>query len=470
VGRATSSSKAVLDEPGSFRDRDSKVFYDEHGVLRALTERGLDDWDTLAESNLYQRFSQRGQLVDSELIDGGQPEWEGWAGLLRHERIPFVSYPYEWTYSMLRDAALLQLDLLLAGLDEQLTLKDGSPYNVQWRGTRPVFIDIGSFERLRPGEPWAGYRQFCMLYLYPLLLQTYRGLPFQPWLRGSLEGIEPSACRRMLRLRDFARRGVLSHVLLHARLEQSNGDRGGSVRRELEDAGFNAQILRANAKRLRSLVARLEARTTDSAWTKYRNANTYSEDDHARKDELVRRTARAMRPDLVWDIGCNDGRFSRIAAEHATYTVAMDQDEATVDRLYRSLVADDIRSVLPLVVDVSDPSPALGWRNRERKTLLERGSPDLTLCLAVVHHLAITGNIPLRGILEWLRSLDSAVLIEFPAREDPMVRDLLDAKRAGTHEDYCREGFEATMSEYFNIETQTSISETRMIFHAYPRQ
>jgi hypothetical protein len=470
VGRATSSSKAVLDEPGSFRDRDSKVFYDERGVLRALTERGLDDWDALVESDLYLRFSRQGQLVDSELIDGREPDSEGWAGLLRHERIPFVSYPYEWTFSMLRDAALLQLDLLLAGLDEQLTLKDGSPYNVQWRGAQPVFIDIGSFERLRPGEPWAGYRQFCMLYLYPLLLQAYRGLPFQPWLRGSLEGIEPAACRRMLRLRDFVHRGVLSHVLLHERLERNNGDRGGSVRRELEAAGFNAQILRANARGLRSLVSRLKTRPTDSAWSKYRNANTYSDADNARKEEIVRRTAHGMRPDLVWDIGCNDGRFSRIAAEHANYVVAIDGDEATVDRLYRSLVADNILSVLPLVVDVADPSPALGWRNRERKTLVERGSPDLTLFLAVVHHLAITGNIPLRGILEWLRALDSAVLIEFPDRDDPMVRDLLNAKRAGTHEDYCRESFEATMSEYFNIETQTSISDTRTIFHAYPRQ
>ena len=470
MGRATSSSRALLDEPGSFRDRDSKVFYDESGVLRALTERGLDDWHALVESELYSRFSGSGQLVGSELIDAGEPEWDGWAGLLRHERVPFVSYPYEWTFSMLRDAAMLQLDLVLAGLDEELILKDGSPYNIQWRGARPVFIDIGSFERLRPGEPWAGYRQFCMLFLYPLLLQAYRGLPFQPWLRGSLDGIEPVACRRMLRLRDFLRRGVASHVLLHARLEGRNGDRGGSMRRELEAAGFNVQLIRANVQRLRRLVGRLEPRTANSAWSRYRSTNTYSEAETARKEELVRRTARAMEPELVWDLGCNDGRFSRIAAEYAGYTIAIDEDEATVDCLYHSLATADIRSVLPLVVDIADPSPALGWRNLERKALAERGSPDLVLFLAVVHHLAITRNIPLRGILEWLRGLDSTVLVEFPDREDAMVRDLLAAKRIGTHGDYRRETFEALASEYFDIESQTDISATRTVFLVRPRQ
>ena len=469
--RATTSGRALHaePEPGSFRDRQSRVFYDESGeVLRFLGPEGLDDWHALAASSLFSRFSSEGQLVATELVDVDASVRNGWSALLRHERVPFISYPYEWTFSMLKDAALLELDIILAGLEEGLILKDGSPYNVQWRGARPVFIDIGSFERLRPGEPWAGYRQFCMLFLYPLLLQAYRGVPFQPLLRGSLEGIEPSVCRRLFSVRDLFRRGVLSHVVLHERLERRHGDRSGTVRRELEEAGFGTELIKANVARLRKLVNRLELQRTDSAWSDYRSCNTYSDDESQRKAEAVETVARALGPRLVWDLGCNDGRYSRIAAKHASCTIAIDSDETTIDNLYRSLAAENEGSILPLVGDIADPSPALGWRGLERKTLIERGRPELVLCLAVVHHLAITRNIPVHSLVEWLRGLDSTVLVEFPSPEDPMVRSLLDGKRAGTHIDYQREDFERLLAERFTIERAVELSSTRTMYHARP--
>jgi hypothetical protein len=388
--------------------------------------------------------------------------------MLRHERVPFISYPYEWTFSMLKDAALLELDIVLAGLEEDLILKDASPYNVQWRGARPVFIDVGSFERLRPGEPWAGYRQFCMLFLYPLLLKAYRGVPFQPMLRGSLDGIEPAVCRRLFSVRDLFRRGVLSHVVMHERLERRHAAQGETVRRELEEAGFGTELIKANVARLRKLVLRLEPQHSDSAWSDYRSCNTYSDDESQRKAEAVEIVARALEPRLVWDLGCNDGRYSRIAAEHARYTIAIDSDETTIDNFYRSLAAEEEESILPLVGDIADPSPALGWLGLERKTLIERGHPELALCLAVVHHLAITRNVPLHSLVEWLRGLDSAVLVEFPSPEDPMVKSLLHRKRAGTHLDYQRESFEQLLAERFTIERTFELSSTRTMYQAHP--
>jgi hypothetical protein len=456
-------------EPGSFRDRDSRIFYDSGDVFRLLSQDGLQDWRALASSELYSRFSENGHLVATELVADEVSTQNGWAGVLTHERVPFVSYPYEWTFSMLKDAALLELDLVLAGLREGLILKDASPYNVQWQGAHPVFIDIGSFERLRPGEPWAGYRQFCMLYLYPLLLHAYRGVPFQGLLRGSLEGIEPAVARRFFSFRDLLRRGVLSHVVLHKRLEHRHGQEAGQVRRELEAAGFGTELIRASVSRLRKLVSRLEPQRAESTWSGYGCCNSYSKEEAARKADVVGAVARALEPELVWDLGCNDGRYSRIAAEHARYTLAVDADQTTVERLYRELRSEGQRSILPLVMDVADPSPALGWQNLERKTLTERGTPDLTLCLALVHHLAITRNIPLASFLGWLRGLDSALVIEFPHEDDPMVRVLLEAKRPGTHDDYRRETFEEKLHEVFAVESSTSLSETRTIYHAHPR-
>ena len=394
---------------------------------------------------------------------------DGYAGVLRHERIPFVSYPYEWSFSMLQDAALLQLDLLLAALAEDLTLKDASPYNVQWRGTQPVFVDVGSFEALREGEPWEGYRQFCTLFLYPLLVQAWRGVPFEPLLRGSLEGIAPAEARALLRGRDVLRRGALTHVVLHARLDRRYGTRRADVRGELRRAGFHKGLIEANVRGLRRLVSRLGWEPSPTQWAEYGPTTSYGEADADRKAAFVREVATARRRALIWDLGANDGRFTRIAAEHADYAVALDSDAGVVERLYRELRAEDTRTILPLVADLADPPPALGWRGLERRPLWERGRPELVLCLALVHHLAISANVPLGQIVDWLASLGGELVIEFPTRADPMVEALLARKREGLHGDYERDVFEALLRKAFAVERVEELADgTRVLYHARP--
>lgn len=389
------------------------------------------------------------------------------AAVLRHERVPVVSYPYEWPFGMLRDAALLQLDLLLAALDEGLVLKDGTPYNVQWRGTRPVFVDVSSFERLREGEAWAGYRQFCTLVLYPLLLQAYKGVPFQPWLRGSLEGIEPAEMRGLIGFRDRFRRGVLAHVILHARLEARYAER--DVKRELRQAGFHAELIRANARKLRKLVRGLDWEPGRTAWSGYGEENPYDDADAAAKEAFVREAAGAGRWRLLWDLGCNDGRYTRVAAREADYTVAVDADAAVVEALYRALADEGSETILPLVGNLADPSPGLGWRGEERRPLAERGCPDLTLALALVHHVALSSNVPVRDFLDWLADLGTALVIEFPTREDPMVRRLLDRKGQGANPDYATEAFEQALAERWTIERREPLpSGTRILYRATP--
>ena len=395
---------------------------------------------------------------------------DGWAALLRHERIPFVSYPYEWPFSMLREAALLHLELLLAALEEDLTLKDASPYNVQWRGAQPVFIDVGSFERLSPGEPWAGYRQFCSLMLYPLLLRALRDVPYAPWLRGSIDGISPQQCRNLLSFRDRLRRGVFTHVTLHARLERRYTGPHRDVKGELKKAGFRKEIVAANVRGLERLVRGLEWRGSSAAWGDYGVTNTYAAQDAERKAAFVRSAAQALRPSLVWDLGCNDGTYSRVAAAHADHVVAIDADEAVADRLYRELHTERNTKILPLAVDVADPSPGLGWRGAERKPLDDRGAPDLTLCLALVHHLAITRNVPLAELLEWLRSLGGALVIEFVDRDDPMAQRLLARKPRGIHDDYRRETFEQLLEQTFLVErTERLFGGDRVLYLARAR-
>jgi hypothetical protein len=448
------------------------VFTTPEGVFRALSAAGMEDWEALASSRLWRELQEEGLVVATEVAElDALPELLSGeaAGVLRHERVPFVSYPYEWPFSMLRDAALLQLDICRRALRAGLALKDASPYNVQWRGTRPVFIDVGSFERLRADEPWAGYRQFCMLFLYPLMLQAYKDLPFHAALRGSLDGIAPQHARAVLAGERF-RRGVLSNVLLHARLESRYaGAEGRDVKRELRKAGFNEELLAANFAKLEKLVARLEWKPGETAWTGYGEDNTYDDAAARGKAEFVREAAARRRVALAWDVGCNDGRYARIAAESADLVVAFDSDHATVDALYRRLREERREDVLPLVMSVTDPSPDLGWRGRERASLERRGTPGLTLCLAVVHHVCVTGNIPVRELLDWLHSLDTALVIEFPDRGDPLVQRLLGGKREGSNPDYEKAAFERALEQRFTVDRSQAVSETRTLYEARPR-
>jgi SAM-dependent methyltransferase len=458
-------------EPGSFRDRSARVFYHDGQVFRGLSPLALQEWEALSSTRFYRRFAENGGLVGSERLDAADvPAGAGeWAAVLRHEKVPFVSYPYEWSFGMLRDAALLQLDLMLAALDEGMTLKDASAYNVQWRGAMPVFVDVASFTRRAKGEPWVGYRQFCQLFLYPLLLVAYRDVAFHPFLRGSLEGIDPETCYRLLGRSALLRGGVATHVYLQARAQAAYAGTTKDVRAELRAAGFDSELIKANARNLRKLTAGLRWRREKSTWSDYTRCGHYEADDMDRKRAFVRDAAAARPRRLVWDLGCNTGTFSRVAAEHAEQVVALDADHLAVERLYQSLKGERNTRILPLVMNLADPSPDLGWRNLERKRLAERGRPDLVLALALIHHMVIGANIPLAEFVDWLADLGAEFVIEFVTREDGMVKTLL-RNREDQYADYNLDVFERELARRCDvIRREPLVSGTRVLYHARPR-
>jgi hypothetical protein len=463
-------------EAGSYRDRDGRVFYGEAGeVCRALSARALAEWQAVRGTHFFQKAMADGRIVQTETIENAPLELpdQGWAGILRHETIPFVSFPYEWTFGMLRDAALLHLELLQAALDEDVTLKDGTAYNVQFIGPRPVFIDVASFERFTPGQPWAGYRQFCQTFLYPLFLQAYKHVAFHPFLRGCLAGISPADCARMMSWRDLGRPGVLTHVCLHARLESERSVQQSNLQQALPRAGFDKSLIKNNAAGLGRIIGRLSWNPPESKWSEYRDCNSYSDNTRHRKAAFVHQALASRPRELVWDLGCNTGEYSRIAAEHARHVVAMDSDHLAVERLYQSLksgLRGSAGTILPLVSNVADPSPSLGWRGKERKSQTERGRPDLTLCLALVHHLCIDAGIPLRELLGWLAGVGPELVIEFVDRADPMVQILLRNRRDSCG-DYDLANFEHWLHEYYDVIRQERLeSGTRTLYHVLTRQ
>lgn len=457
-------------EPGSYRDREGRVFYRDDRVFRTLSAAALAHWEALDGAGFFQRAMADGRVVRTSRMElpadappaGAQP----WVAALEHERIPFVSYPYEWSFGMLRDAALLQLGLLREALEEGFVLKDSSAYNLQWVGSRPVFIDVPSFERLAPGEPWVGYLQFCQLFLYPLLLTAHRDVPFQPLLRGALDGVPPEVATRLLSGADRFRRGVFTHVYLQARLQSMTAGASSSVKRELSESGFHRELILANVRKLERLVASLAWRRTSSTWVAYRESHGYSDEDHQAKRRFVAAAAAAAPRRLVWDLGANTGDFSRVCREHADYVIALDADALAIERLYQELKREGERGILPLVGNLVDPSPGLGWRGTERKTLAERGRPDLVLALALLHHLVIAANVPLDEVVDWLASVGGDLVIEYVSKQDPMVARLL-LNKEDRYADYDLARLEFALARHYAIQDRLELgSGTRTLIHA----
>lgn len=448
-------------DPGSFRDPASRVFYRGAGVFRALSDRAAEDWESLAGTGFFKEWVDAGKIV------GTRPVHDDGHLLLEHQRIPVWTYPYEWSFSMLKTAAMLHLDLLDAALDEGMTIKDATPYNVQFIGPDPLFVDVGSFRRYQEGEPWLGYGQFCRQFLYPLMLRAHAGIDFQPLLRGSLDGIAPAEARAVLRGTRVWRSGVMMDVVLQARADRAMAGSRRDVRRELGSAGFNPEMIKANTARLRKVIAKTTWEPAASTWSDYAECGHVAT-QRAIKQRLVSAVVGRRHHRIIWDLGANDGFFSKLAAREADSVIAIDADQLVVDRLFLELAARGPRNVLPMVFDLSDPSPGLGWRGRERRPLEVRAQPDLVLFLAVIHHLVIAGNVPLTEVVDWLRSLDAEVVFEWVPPDDPMAEQLAVNKREGEiHADYREDELRRLLTGRFAIAADEPL-ENRRLLHLVP--
>lgn len=464
-------------DPGSFRDPASTVFYAGGDVLRGLDADAAADWAAVSAAPFFTRAMDAGRIVRTEPLTDEQaravtPAGRTWPLVLRHERVPFISYPYEWTFSQLQDAALLHLDLLIEALDAGLSMKDGYAYNLQFRGAKPVFIDTPSFQR-STGGPWPGYRQFCRTFLFPLMLTAYKDVSFRPMLRGQVDGIEPKQMRGMMSARDALKPGVVRNVMLHSAIDaRAKSSEKGSrqVAEELKDAGFTSEITKATARALRKLVAGMKWETGETVWKDYRTHNSYSDADTSAKKAFVDAALAGQGAGLVWDLGANDGEFARIAAQHADTVVAADFDEGAIDPLYRALRAEGNTKILPLVIDLADPSPAIGWRNRERPAFYDRRKPDVIMMLALLHHIAISANVPLPEIVEWMASFGSRIVVEFVHTDDVQTQRLLANKPEGMFADYHVKEFERLLHERFTVDKEEALpGGTRTMYLVTPR-
>lgn len=441
-------------DPASFKDPDARVFHRAGRVFRVFRPAGARRYRAFLESGLSAALTDGGRIIESKVVD--LPDAEGLAvepGALavEHPRLPFISYAYEWPFHMLRDAALLELELQREALARGFVLKDATPYNVQFVGARPVHIDVSSFEPWREGAPWTAYAQFCALFLNPLLFTAFRGVPFQPLLRGNLGGIPPETLSKLLPWRRKLGRSAFLDVTLQAWLNRKFSKDTGEAARLAGAARVRKEHLLATVERLSRTCGRLRPPRPESTWAGYEAEKSYSREGEEFKDRFVEAALRRSGPRVVWDLGCNTGRYSRIAARHAKHVVAMDSDPEVVDALYVRLREEGPRdSVLCLVMNLLDPSPGQGWGERERPGLDGRGRPDFCLALALAHHLVLSGNVPPDRFLDWLASRAPAGVVEFVPKSDPMARRLLQW-REDVFETYTAEAFERELERRFRV-------------------
>ena len=448
-------------DPGSFRDPASRVVFDGDRVVRLLDSRGLESWKDLHSSPFYESAVASGRLIESTEISSPDPDA---AGALEHPRIPFISYPYEWTFSMLKDAALLQLDLLAEALESGLIIKDATPFNIQFVRGIPVFIDVGSFERYQPGEPWIGYRQFTRQFLFPLMLRSWAGLPFQPWLRGDMEGPTAKDMKRVLSGTKRLKPSAMMHVSLQARMEERL--EGAAVRSDLRDAGFTAEMILTNVKRLSGLVSSLDWERGEDGWSAYQGFE-HVERDRDAKSSFLEAALDTHQPQRVLDLGANDGHFSLLAAGRGAVAVAVDGFEPVLDDLYQRLDGNNVSIV---VADLTNPSPGQGWAGIERRSLADRADPDLIVAYGFVHHLIYTASIPPRSVITWLRGFEAPVTLEFVSPEDPMVSTLTANKlEEELHPGREEASFRALVLDQFEIVGEQPLEGgTRTLFELNP--
>jgi ribosomal protein L11 methylase PrmA len=445
----------------SFRDPSGFVFTRDGVLYRQVNRVFQDEFEAVSASGLYEELAGHRLLIAHRPVSLELAASREAAAVLEPEPIPFISYPYEWSFGQLRDAALLTLELQERALVRGVTLRDASAYNVQFDGGRPVFIDTLSFEPRKEGAPWMAYRQFCEHFLVPLALMSRVDVGLASLLRTHLDGVPLELGARLLGGRSWRSLGLLFHVRLHAAAQRRYRDRapGAAAQRPV-----TAQTLLGLVRSLRAAVENLRWSPAGTEWAGYTCDNNYTPEATSSKRELVTDLLRGRGIRTVWDLGANTGDYSRAARAVAERVVAFDVDPAAVELNYRRVRAEAERGVLPLLMDLTNPSPALGWAHRERLSLEQRGPADALLALALVHHLAIGHNLPLGRVAEFLARLGRTLVIEFVPKSDSQVERML-RSRPDIFPGYSREGFEAAFAASFRIDAVHPVAGSERLMY-----
>src|SRR5215207_3318926 len=454
----TQSNKGQL--AASFRDPSGFLFSRDGVLYRQVNRKYEQEYARLMESGLYDKLIKAGLLVPHMEVDESPAQVDLAHKIIRPERVPFISYPYEWSFGQLKDAALATLSIQRRALKVGMSLKDASAYNIQFVRGKATLIDTLSFELYKEGQPWVAYRQFCQHFLAPLALMALTDVRLNQLLRVYIDGVPLDLASKLLPWTTRFNFGLLTHIHLHAGAQKRYS--GADVKTRART--MSKQAMTGLIESLDSAIRKLEWKPGGTEWGNYYDITNYSDAAFEHKKQLIGEWSARVRPSLIWDLGANNGVFSRVAGGTGAYVVSSDIDPTAVEQNYRQIKSEKTENLLPLMLDLTNPSPAIGWSNRERDSFEARGPADMVLALALIHHLAISNNVPLLQLADFFAKIGHWLVIEFVPKSDSQVRKLL-ASREDIFPKYTREGLETAFKKRFNILEAVPVSESERVLY-----
>lgn len=453
----------------SFRDPSGFMFQREGVLYRQVNQSYRSNYDRLMSSGLYDALVAEGLLIRHEESTVTPAEPALGTFVIKPERLPFVSYPFEWCPAQLRDAALATLRIQTLALEHGMSLRDATAYNIQFVQGRPLLIDTLSFE-VKPAGPWVAYAQFCRHFLAPLALMRHDDVRLGALLRSHLDGVPLDLASRLLPLRTRFQVGLALHIHAHARSQQRHASSGSPDKPRSPRPELGDRALLGLLDSLRKVVSRQVWAPPKSVWRDYyKQRESYTLESLSAKESIIADCLQDLRPRLVFDLGGNTGRFSRIAAGvTGADVISIEMDASAVELNWREKQKIESGSVLPLLNDFANPTPAQGWAHAERESLADRGPADVALALAVIHHLAIGNNVPLSSVLAWLATMGKTVILEWVPKADPMVQRLL-SSRVDIFDGYDERGLNDAIKPHFSVKRTIDVDHSARTIYVLER-
>lgn len=458
--------------PSSFRDPGGFLFTHDGKLLRQVNRVYQQDYDLLLSSGLYEKLARKKFLVRHEEVENAPLAPALSYKVIQPERIAFISYPYEWSFSQLKDAALLTLAIQKEALQAGMTLKDASAYNIQFQQGSPILIDTLSFAQYVEGTPWVAYRQFCQHFLAPLALMSKTDIRLSQLLINHIDGVPLDLCSRLLPRSTRFDFGLLTHIHIHANTQSRFADTSDaqSTDKPQKKLAVTRNGLLGILDSLESTVRKLSLKISGKEWADYYAETNYSAEAFETKKSIVHHLVSSVEPKTVLDLGANTGVFSQVAASNSDcFVISTDIDPEAVELNYQQIKKGRQKNILPLVLDLTNPSPAIGWDNRERDSFYSRAKVDVVLALALIHHLAIANNVPLADIARTMALLGEYLVLEFVPKEDSQVKRLL-RSRDDIFDTYHLQGLLDAFSPVFDLQEQVPVSGSERTIFLFKRK
>jgi ribosomal protein L11 methylase PrmA len=445
----------------SFRDPSGFLFYRDDILYRQINKSYQEHYQHLMESGLYRELVDSKNLIPHEEVDVEPAIPKKSFKIIKPEKILFISYPYEWSFSQLKEAALTTLRIQKIAMNYDMTLKDANSYNIQFHNGKATMIDTLSFEKYTEGQFWFGYKQFCQHFLAPLALMSHKDIRLNQLLRIYIDGIPLDLTAKLLPSSTRLSFSLLSHIHAHAKSQKHFEDKK-MVKIKEKKLGKNSFI--GIIQSLNSGIKKLNWKPKGTEWADYYTDTNYSSKGFEHKKKMIESFFDKTDVNFVWDLGANTGIFSRISSNKGIPTISFDIDPAAVEKNFLNSVEKQESKILPLLLDLTNPSASIGWENQERSSLINRGPTDVVLALALLHHLVISNNLPMEKISSFFSKICNYLIIEFIPKNDSQVKRLLQ-NREDIFDDYSKENFELAFKKYFSFIDSQQIEDSGRILY-----